>query len=226
MSTSIEIKNLEFAYSGQKPVLQIPELRIQPGEIVFLYGPSGTGKSTLLEILAGVIKADSGDVLIAGKNLTKLSSKELDSYRAENVGYIFQSFNLIPYLSVSENILLPSLFKPQQNLENLLNHMLEALGLKNFSNKKVSELSVGQQQRVAVARALIKNPNLILADEPTSALDYEHREKFLKLLFSLCRERKTTVVFVSHDLSMQKLFDRSLSLAEINKVNALSEESL
>ena len=226
MSTSIEIKNLEFSYSGQKPVLQIPALKIEPGEIIFLYGPSGTGKSTLLEILAGVLKADTGDVLIAGQNLTKLSPQELDSYRAENVGYIFQSFNLIPYLSVTENILLPSLFKPQAELQNQLSHLLDALGLTGFSEKKVSELSVGQQQRVAVARALIKKPNLILADEPTSALDYDHREKFLKLLFNLCRERKTTVVFVSHDLSMQKMFDRSLSLAEINKVSVHGEESL
>lgn len=213
---AIEIKDLKFSYDGT-PVLDIPQLQIESGEIVFLYGPSGSGKSTLLELVAGVLQG-SGTLKVGERDLSKMTLSELDHYRAENIGYIFQSFNLIPYLSVLENIELPFLFKKGEHTDEELKTLLKDLGLSDFVNRKVSQLSVGQQQRVAVARALIKRPKIILADEPTSALDYDHREKFLKILFELCRRHKTSVLFVSHDLTMEKLFDRSVSLAQINKV--------
>jgi putative ABC transport system ATP-binding protein len=225
MSASIEIKNLKFSY-GSHAILDIDELHIKAGEVVFLYGPSGSGKSTLLELIAGVLKTQSGELKVGSKNLVELGVAELDLYRAENIGYIFQSFNLIPYLSVMENIQLPFLFQKNKSDSEEVKSLISDLGLAEHIHKPVSDLSVGQQQRVAVARALIKKPNIILADEPTSALDYNHREKFLKILFELCRKNKTTVLFVSHDLTIEKLFDRSISLVEHNKVKFAHTEVL
>jgi putative ABC transport system ATP-binding protein len=225
MSSPIEIRSLKFSY-GDHAILDIDELNVKAGEVVFLYGPSGSGKSTLLELIAGVLQAQSGTLKVADTDLTSLKSSVLDQYRAANIGYIFQSFNLIPYLSVMENILLPFLFQPvKPDLAEVRNLIME-LGLTGHIDKPVTELSVGQQQRVAVARALIKKPKIILADEPTSALDYNHREKFLKILFDLCRKNQTTVLFVSHDLTIEKLFDRSISLVEHNRVKSQQAESL
>lgn len=214
---AIELRNLKFSY-GTTPILNIPELEVKETEFVFLFGPSGSGKSTLLELIAGVLQSQSGELKVCGQDLTRLSLSGLDHFRAENIGYIFQSFNLIPYLSVLENILLPFLFQKSEVDEADLTVLTKSLGLQNYLNRPVSQLSVGQQQRVAVARALIKKPKIILADEPTSALDYNHRENFLKILFDLCKTHKTSVLFVSHDLSMAKMFDRSVSLSDLNLV--------
>lgn len=219
---AIEIRNLKFSY-GPTPILNIPHLEVKESEFVFLFGPSGSGKSTLLELIAGVLQSQSGELKACGKDLTRLSLSELDHFRAESIGYIFQSFNLIPYLSVLENILLPFLFQKSEVDEADLTVLIKSLGLQNYLNRPVSQLSVGQQQRVAVARALIKKPKIILADEPTSALDYNHRENFLKILFELCRTHKTSVLFVSHDMSIAKMFDRSVSLAELNLVKATDD---
>lgn len=216
---AIELTNLKFSY-GTTPILDIPSLVVEESEFVFLFGASGSGKSTLLELIAGVLHSQSGELKVCGQDLTRLSLSELDRFRAENIGYIFQSFNLIPYLSVLENILLPFLFQKSDVDEADLTVLTKSLGLQNYLNRPVSQLSVGQQQRVAVARALIKKPKIILADEPTSALDYNHRENFLKILFELCRTHKTSVLFVSHDLSIAKLFDRSVSLSEMNLVKS------
>lgn len=216
---AIELKNLKFSY-GTTPVLDIPNLQVGVSEFVFLFGASGSGKSTLLELIAGVLQSQSGELNVCGRNVSQLSLSQLDHFRAENIGYIFQSFNLIPYLSVLENILLPFLFQKSEVDEADLTNLTKSLGLQNYLNRPVSQLSVGQQQRVAVARALIKKPKIILADEPTSALDYNHRENFLKILFELCRTHKTSVLFVSHDLSIAKLFDRSVSLSDVNLVKS------
>ncbi|MEK6628869.1 MAG: ABC transporter ATP-binding protein [Bdellovibrionota bacterium] len=224
-SNSIEIKNLKFSYEPND-ILNISSFKVKEGEIVFLYGPSGSGKSTLLELIAGVLKNKSGELNVCGNSLTQMSLAELDHFRAENIGYIFQSFNLIPYLSVLENIVLPYLFQKKEIDQAELTDLIKNLGLTAFINRPVSQLSVGQQQRVAVARALIKKPKIILADEPTSALDYNHRENFLKILFKLCRSHKTTVLFVSHDLSIEKLFDRSVSLVQINQIKTEAVEIL
>ncbi len=222
---AIEIRNLKFSYHPH-PILDISSLEVKVGEIVFLYGPSGSGKSTLLELIAGVLKSQSGELNVCEQDLAKMSLADLDHFRAENVGYIFQSFNLIPYLSVLENIELPFLFQKKEVDQTELAKLIKNLGLEPFVNRPVSQLSVGQQQRVAVARALIKKPKIILADEPTSALDYNHRENFLKILFELCRAHKTTVLFVSHDLTIEKLFDRSISLIKVNHVKFESPEIL
>lgn len=222
----ITIRDLSYTYAGQSnPTLHVPEFTVKKSEELFLYGPSGSGKTTLLEILSGVLRPTGGTVQILGRELTKMSDSERDAFRAEHMGYVFQSFNLIPYLSVRENIELPLHLSPARkarlgsvDTEMVIRALCGNLGISDLLEKGVTELSVGQQQRVAVARALLGKPDLLLADEPTSALDADHREKFLKLLFELSELYGTTVLFVSHDRSIEKLFSRSISLESINKV--------
>ena len=221
----IEMKELSFTYPQQKKAtLDIADFSVSKGEELFLHGPSGTGKTTLLEILSGVIKPTAGELKILGQDFMQLNDRQRDAFRAEHMGYIFQNFNLIPYLTVAENIELPLHLSPARkkrvgNIDlNLVIHALCGnLGIADILPKKVMELSVGQQQRVAVARALLGKPSLLLADEPTSALDTDHRERFLKLMFELAELYDTTVVFVSHDRTIQHLFSRAVSLAAINK---------
>ena len=220
----IEVKDLKFSYSENGPVvLNIPDFSVRSGEELFIYGPSGTGKTTFLECLSGVLRPQSGSLKILGKDLTQMSAAECDAFRAEHLGYVFQSFNLIPYLSVYENIELPLNLSSKRkkrldgsDISMVIRGLCGNLGIAELINHKVTELSVGQQQRVAVARALLGQPDLLLADEPTSSLDYDHREKFLKLLFELADLYGTTVIFVSHDRSIEKNFSRSLSLDAIN----------
>lgn len=222
----VEIRDLQYTYSGQnKPTVRIPEFSIVRGEELFLYGPSGTGKTTLLELLAGVLRPQQGTLKILGCDFSQMSASERDAFRAEHMGYVFQNFNLIPYLSVQENISLPLHLSAARRARlgsvdtgMVIRALCGNLGIADVLGKKVAELSVGQQQRVAVARALLGKPDLLLADEPTSALDTDHREKFLKLLFELSDLYGTTVVFVSHDRSIETLFTRSISLESINKV--------
>lgn len=228
MTNLVEIQNLKFKYpSALDLTLDIPQLSIPKGSKVFLHGPSGTGKSTLLEILAGVLPADEGSVKILNQDLCQLNSSQKDQFRSHHIGYIFQSFNLIPYLTVKENIALPLYFssgKRQkvslQQEEAIILDLTQTLGIDSLLYKKVTELSVGQQQRVAAARALIGSPEIILADEPTSALDYDHRERFIKLLFSIADKNNSTVIFVSHDKTLEKIFDQTISLSTINKVGS------
>lgn len=223
-SELIHIESLRFSYSPELPdVLDIEKFSMATQEKLFLYGSSGSGKTTLLEILSGVLPATSGKVVVCGQDLSSMSSSRRDFFRGQHLGYIFQSFNLIPYLSVGENILLPLKLNPRPDRSvakttDWFHHMTQYLGIESLLQKNVLQLSVGQQQRVAVARALIHRPNLLLADEPTSALDFEHREKFLKLLFTLAEEQELGILFVSHDHSLKNLFDRSVNLQELQKI--------
>ncbi len=224
-SPLIEIQNVRFSYQGNKgALLSIPDFKVHKGEELFLYGPSGTGKTTLLEIIAGVLTPTEGQVRILGQDLGKMKASERDAFRAEHMGYVFQSFNLIPYLSVRENIELPLHLSARRrarlgslDTEMVIRALCGNLGIADLLDKGVTELSVGQQQRVAVARALLGKPDLLLADEPTSALDADHREKFLKLLFELAELYETTVVFVSHDRSIESMFTRSVSLLSLSR---------
>ncbi len=220
----VQLKNLSFKYpSAKKETLSVPYFSMQNSEKVFLYGPSGCGKTTFLEILSGVLVPQSGEVLIKQQNLLNLNSSQRDRFRASYIGYIFQSFNLIPYLNVKENITLP-LYLSRERRQRVskekeiaeMTSLCVQLGIEDLIESPVTELSVGQQQRVAAARALLGKPELILADEPTSALDFDHRERFIKLLFELCGKNKTAILFVSHDRTLQGLFDRTVSLAEVN----------
>lgn len=221
----IEIKDLKFSYAAGTPdTLVIPEFQVNSGEEVYIYGPSGTGKTTFLEILAGVLSPQSGEMKILGQDFSKMSAVQRDKFRAEHMGYVFQNFNLIPYLSVYENIELPLKLSKERRakLDSFdygiaIRGLCGSLGISELLDKNVSRLSVGQQQRVAVARAMIGRPDIILADEPTSALDTDHREKFLGILFELAEFYGTTVLFVSHDRGIEKLFSRSVALDQINK---------
>jgi putative ABC transport system ATP-binding protein len=223
---AVDIRELSFGYVRGKPVLDVPSLTVTRGERVFLFGPSGSGKTTLLGLLAGVLKPDSGSVQVLGVNLETLSGPERDEFRAVHIGYIFQMFNLIPYLSVLDNIVLPCRLSSQRRarlggvgLHSAGEEMARQLGIGGLIHDKVTELSVGQQQRVAAARALLGHPELVVADEPTSALDTDLRESFLELLFRSCELAGATLIFVSHDRQLMPLFTSSISLPEINRLS-------
>jgi len=228
----ISLNKVTFKWHANdaKPTLNIPALCIKSGEHIFLHGPSGSGKSTLLALLAGINTPSSGDVIILNNNLNTLTNSQRDVFRAENIGYIFQNFNLLPYLTPIENVTLGCEFskqrkqhaldtvKPINTLQNEAARLLNALGLDNqYHHKDVASLSIGQQQRVAAARAFIGSPKLIIADEPTSALDTANRESFIKLLFEQASQANSTLVFVSHDETLKPLFNRSIDLLTIQE---------
>lgn len=222
---AVHLADLRFAYRSGQDVLDIPELTIDPGERVFLYGPSGSGKTTLLGLLAGVLHGTVGRVEVLGRDLNTMSGAARDAFRASHLGYIFQMFNLIPYLSVEENITLPCRMNRERrdrlggrSLEEAARHLTHKLEIGAHLHDKVTRLSVGQQQRVAACRALMGAPELIIADEPTSSLDTDRRQAFLELLFESCAEQGSTLLFVSHDQTLMPLFSRVVSLPEINRV--------
>lgn len=219
----IELSDVVFGWHGEAPVLTIPRLRLDAGEQLFVAGPSGSGKSTLLSLLAGVITPRSGRVDILGTALPALAGSARDRFRADHIGLIFQQFNLLPYLSIVDNVLLPCRFSRHRrerlaalgsSPEQAAHALLERLELPRASWKRpVPRLSVGQQQRVAAARALIGRPAIVLADEPTSALDARLRTVFMTMLQDECRAAGAALVFVSHDEDLARRFDRRLDLA-------------
>jgi len=227
----LDLKNICFSWKNSgRELLNLPELLVEQHEHVFLQGPSGSGKSTLLALVGGILVSDSGTLKVLGNEIKSLSSSARDAFRVDHIGFIFQLFNLLPYLSIEENVMLPLSFskiraeragKTKIEQINEAHRLLRALELEEPLSKKstVIELSVGQQQRVAAARALIGNPELVIADEPTSALDSDLRHSFLELLFSECNKSGTTLLFVSHDSSLSKLFKKEISMNEINIVN-------
>ena len=224
MSLAIEIRRLRFRYLRGPLVLDIPELALERGERAFLFGPSGSGKTTLLGVLAGVLEANEGEVRVLGENLASLSGAQRDAFRAEHIGYVFQMFNLIPYLSVLDNIALPARMNAGRRarldgagVKETAALLADHLQIGDLLKKPVTELSVGQQQRVAACRALIGAPELIVADEPTSSLDFDRREAFLELLFRECERAGATLVFVSHDRTLEGMFSRIISLPDVNK---------
>lgn len=223
LAPAVELNGVRFAYRAGRDVLSIDTLRIDRGETVFLHGPSGSGKTTLLGVLAGVLQASSGQVNVLGQNFTTMSNGARDAFRARHLGYVFQMFNLIPYLAVRENILLPIRLDAHRRarlgatpLDEAVRNIASELDIVDLLDAPIAELSVGQQQRVAAARALIGAPEVIIADEPTSALDTDRREQFLQLLFASCRHAGATLIFVSHDHTLMPLFSRTVELAEIN----------
>jgi putative ABC transport system ATP-binding protein len=222
-ASAVELSKVRFAYTAGRDVIAIDQLSIARGETVFLHGPSGSGKTTLLGLLAGVLQASSGHVKVLGQDFSTMSSGARDAFRARHLGYVFQMFNLIPYLSVRENILLPIRLEAArkarlapQSIDEAVAAIATELDIKQFLERPIGELSVGQQQRVAAARALIGHPEVVIADEPTSALDTDRREAFLQLLFASCKRANATLVFVSHDHTLMPMFSRIVELAEIN----------
>ncbi len=226
----IDARGIEFAWRPDEPlVIAIDEFIVARDQHLFLKGPSGSGKSTLLSLLGGVVTAGRGTVRVLGQDLAALSATRRDRFRADHVGFLFQLFNLVPYLSVLDNVLLPLRFSarrrervsgrggPVAEAGRLIDHL--DLG-PELLHRKAAELSVGQQQRVAAARALIGSPELVIADEPTSALDADRRALFVDLLRRECRAQGSALVFVSHDAGLEPLFDRTLSLPDINRAMA------
>ena len=227
--SAISIEHARFVWNKQAGYqLAIDTLTIQQGERVLLTGRSGSGKSTLLNLMCGANLPQSGQVKILGQDLTQLTSSQRDRFRAEHIGVVFQMFNLIPYMSILDNVLLPLSFAPERhkrasrsgNLPQEAARLLIAMGLapSAFQNQTLAQLSVGQQQRVAVARALIGAPALILADEPTSALDTQTQTEFLDLIMTQAKAEGTTLLIASHDRHLAPLFDRTLDMSEITSI--------
>lgn len=215
----ISIDHLRFSWPKQTtPCLIIDEWSVHAEQRVFLYGPSGSGKSTLLNLLAGILLPQHGTIAIDGNRLSELKANQRDRFRANNMGIIFQQFNLVPYLNITDNIRLSSHFAGMDFDPQRLQELTSRLGLSSqLLHHKANELSVGQQQRVAVARALYHQPTLIIADEPTSALDSEARDGFIELLLSESARCKSAVVFVSHDKSLARYFDSQINLDDLNQ---------
>lgn len=222
----IEIRGLAFAWAGQPLLLDIESFDVRSGERVFLRGPSGSGKSTLLGLIAGVLSTQRGHLKVAGSDIEHMSGTRRDQLRADHLGVIFQMFNLVPYLSLLQNVILPCRFsakrlatvKAADGAEAEARRLLGRLGIEGdeMLKRPVTELSVGQQQRVAAARALIGGPSLIIADEPTSALDADTRDRFIELLSEETEASGAAMLFVSHDASLAPLFDRAVDLSELN----------
>lgn len=216
MKNVIEIESLKFSYHHSSgDLISIDQFLMKNGEKVFLYGPSGSGKSTFLNLIGGILSPHSGKLVVCGEELTKMSARKRDHLRGSKLGIIFQQFNLLSHLSALENIMLPGLF---HKIDHLKEHALELchkLDLEAVRDQKASTLSLGQQQRVAAARALVSRPKLILADEPTSSLDDENTERFLEGLFTLAKQEQTSILLVSHDRRLASSFDRSVGLSEL-----------
>ncbi|NKB56039.1 MAG: ATP-binding cassette domain-containing protein [Alphaproteobacteria bacterium] len=226
---AIDLTDVRFRWRDDKPpVIDIPALTIARGEKVLIRGPSGGGKTTLLNLLGGVAAPERGNIRVLDTDIVPLRTAQRDRFRADNIGFIFQMFNLVPYLSLIENVLLPCRFSVsrrraaaetastlEQAAARLLSQM--ALDVTGLDRRPVTELSTGQQQRVAAARALIGSPPLIIADEPTSALDADTRHAFIDLLFREVEQAGATLLFVSHDADLAQHFERSIALADINR---------
>lgn len=218
----LAIEGLRFRWpSSTQDVLTIDHLHVHAGEQVFVRGASGSGKSSLLSLAAGVLTAPQGDVRLLGRSLNTMQGSARDALRAEHIGYVFQQFNLLPYLSVINNVLLPCRFSARRaeqaggpkGMHDAACSLLTALDLDpSLLLRPAGTLSVGQQQRVAAARALIGQPSLVLADEPTSALDESLRDRFMDLLLQACKHSGCALLFVSHDARLAPRFGRCVDL--------------
>ena len=224
---TINLSNLQFSYPKQPHslVLDIPSWSLATGEHTLIYGSSGSGKSTLLNVLNGLLSVNTGIVKVLDQHLEKMTSRQRDKFRANNIGYVFQQFNLIPYLDAIDNIRLASYFSKSVSKSALNKEIIALLKTLNMPEtdwkKPVRTLSIGQQQRIAIARALINKPALLIADEPTSSLDQENRDSFMALLMSIVKDNCITLLFFSHDMSLSHYFTRVESLSDINRVECL-----
>ncbi|HEX4879178.1 MAG TPA: ABC transporter ATP-binding protein [Limnobacter sp.] len=218
----LSMQGVEFVYAGERFGLHIPSFDLSSAQGVFVHGESGSGKSTLLNLMAGVLRAQAGRVCLMGHDLSTLTERRCDALRVDHVGFVFQQFNLLNYLSVIDNVTLPcefSALRRRRALEDAptvkaaARALLQDLGMQAHIDQAVQTLSVGQQQRVAVARALIGRPSLLIADEPTSALDAMHQARFVELLLNRAQQQGTAVVMVSHNPELAARFDRHCPIA-------------
>ncbi|OFC70338.1 ABC transporter ATP-binding protein [Alteromonas confluentis] len=214
---AIRLKDVQHRYPKSQVTLSIPNWEVQTGDKVFLHGPSGTGKTTLLNLLAGVLQPESGEIALLDQPFSSLPTRKRDKFRAKHIGVVFQQFNLVPHLSVLKNIRLAAYFADNKaSVDSKAAAMIDALRLPSeVLHQSAGSLSVGQQQRVAIARALINEPEILLVDEPTSALDTDARDAFMNMLTALCETQNTTLIFVSHDKSLEKYLSSSVSLSAL-----------
>ncbi len=221
------LNNIDYAFKGSESnkAFKLPHLSVQKGEHSLILGPSGCGKSTLLNLLAGFIKPCQGEMTILNQDMKKLSSLQKDRFRAENMGIIFQQFNLLPFADIYTNIALALRFCPLRrkkvnNIKAEIQYLLKELDFKGESwpKQKALNLSVGQQQRIAAARALIGGPQIILADEPTSALDEQTTARFMALIFHVAKQQNSTLIMVSHNSQLKPYFERIIHLDKIAEI--------
>ena len=218
----VELSGVRFRWPrAAEDSLHVPSFTLARGERVFVRGPSGSGKSTLLSLIAGILLPSEGSVRFMGRDWSSLSGARRDGYRADHIGYVFQQFNLLPYLSVLDNALLGCRFSQLRaqragDAKREAGRLLERAGLQPaLWSRRATELSVGQQQRVAAVRALLGRPELVIADEPTSALDEELREAFMQVLAEDCAEAGSALAFVSHDPRLAAGFDREVDIRKL-----------
>lgn len=218
----LEIQNIKKSFvqpDGQPvPILDVPQFRVDAGEQVVLLGPSGCGKTTLLHIIAGLTKPDSGKVLLDGVELTKFSEAIRDRIRADKIGYVFQTFNLLDGFSALENVLLGMTFARKKLDAARASELLVEVGLGHRLKNKPYQLSVGEKQRVAVARALANEPKLLLADEPTANVDPQNQQHVIDLIRDNCRKENIAILMVTHALEVANQFDRVVDLRDLNRV--------
>ena len=217
----LTITNLEKAYvspeGSQSRIINVPHFEIDAGTQIALRGSSGAGKTTFLNLIAGILQADSGHIVVAGEEMTALSESERDRLRAHYIGYIFQTFNLLAGYTALENVMLGMMFGARIDMD-FAQHLLERVGLGDRMQYRPSQLSVGQQQRVAVARAVANRPRLVLADEPTGNLDYHHANEAVTLIREICHENNAALLIVSHDSEVLGQFEETQDFAQVNHV--------
>ncbi|MDY7579326.1 ABC transporter ATP-binding protein [Herbaspirillum sp. RTI4] len=224
---AIQMRDVHFRWPQQRDSsLEIAHFNLPRGGSVFISGPSGSGKSTLLALIGGIVKAQTGEVKVLGTPLSDLSAAARDQFRVDHIGFIFQQFNLLPYLSILDNVMLPCRFSRYRHeractegksLKTAAETLLRALDLApELWSQRASRLSIGQQQRVAAARALIGSPEILIADEPTSALDAERQQGFLDLVQREARQSGASLIFVSHDQRLAQHFDSRVELERLN----------
>lgn len=227
MQFSLTAQNIRFIWPKGGFGLELDDFCLAQGEKLLLLGPSGSGKSTLLSLLAGISLPQDGQIIVTGQDLAALGQAARDRHRANHIGMIFQNLNLVPYLDALQNVALPLHFAPlrrarvglpqsQAEAQALLSRL--GLAVQDYSGKAASSLSIGQQQRVAAARALIGAPSIVIADEPTSALDSANRATFMRVLGDELQRSQASLLMVSHDESLRPFFDRSLNMAQISRL--------
>jgi ABC-type lipoprotein export system ATPase subunit len=220
----LELRDVKKTFTepggGRLPILDIPHFRVESGEQLVIVGRSGCGKTTLLHTIAGISRADSGEIWLDKINLAALSEAGVDRVRADKIGYVFQTFNLLSGFTAYENVLLGMTFVRGRKDPARARHLLKRVGLEHRMSHKPRAMSVGEQQRVAVARALANKPSLLLADEPTANIDPRNQQMIIDLIRDTCREENISLLLVTHSPEVAKQFDREVRLEEVNRANA------
>jgi putative ABC transport system ATP-binding protein len=216
----IEVDSLEVAFDSGKEslkVLDVPHWEVEKGDQVALFGPSGSGKSTFLHVLAGLLSVTRGKVAVCGHSLERMSEAERDHFRSQYIGYIYQNFNLLQGYTALENVLMGMTFSPRKSDREEAKHLLDEVGLSHRLHYYPSQMSSGEQQRVAVARALANRPQVLLADEPTASLHPVNKEDVLRLLRGICERYGCTLVLVTHEREIIALFEKTVTFLEFNQ---------